>query len=155
MPSIDVSVGEPKTISRKQVQFRGSWGTFRGLQPFASAYGERLNFKTCPTGCPLRWHSLRTPFSESSGQTPMPGPRDLSACGCSARADTQEGPYIELTLWSPLAATRKCSCKNERQGSAHRPYQSAATGLHICGFGWNYLLKEFWFDRDLASKRSA
>src|SRR5262249_24636534 len=86
MPSIDVSVGEPKTISRKQVQFRGSWGTFRGLQPFASAYGERLNFKTCPTGCPLRWHSLRTPFSESSGQTPMPGPRDLSACGCSARA---------------------------------------------------------------------
>jgi hypothetical protein len=30
-----------------------------------------------------------------------------------------------------------------------------AIGLHSCHFAWNYLLEEFWFDRDLASKRSA
>src|SRR6185369_13374472 len=26
-----------------------------------------------------------------------------------------------------------------------------AIGLHSCRFAWNYLLEEFWFDRDLAS----
>ena len=47
---------------------------------------------------------------------------------------------------------QKCSCKNERQGSAHLPYQSAAIRLHSCRFGWNYLLEEFWFHRDFARK---
>jgi len=30
--------------------------------------------------------------------------------------------------------------------------QSAASGLHSCRFGWDYLLEEFRFDRDSARK---
>jgi hypothetical protein len=33
--------------------------------------------------------------------------------------------------------------------------QSAATWLHIYRFAGNYLLEEFWFDRDLARKGRA
>jgi len=65
------------------------------------------------------------------------------------------------SLWPP--STSIASADTELTGNRPRPARIAgnyflylaAAGLHSCRLTWNYLLEEFWFDRDLASKRSA